>query len=231
MPRGQESAGRAFTGLALDSGTEARPGLPLEGRPPQPEEELPPTESLMRGHGALDRILLVYDHCREALEAGADFHPRELGAAAELLRTFAEDCHQKLEEEDVFPRFERAGRLKELVAALREQHAAGRRLTERILAKAQVGASKAQRDALKVELSAFNRMARPHEAREDTVLLPAFKALVPVSDWQSLGARFEEKEHRLLGRDGFDGVLRQLGELERSLRIFDLEPFTPKSVF
>lgn len=192
----------------------------------EPEEEVSPAEDLMREHGVLNRLLLVYEAAIPSLDAGADSHLTAIGAAADLIRRFVEDYHEKLEEQHLFPRFEKAGRLKDLVAVLRSQHDAGRRLTDDIQALARSRGS-ADRKTLAEALRRYVRMYRPHEAREDTVLFPEFRKIVPEREYASLGERFEEKEHELFGKDGFSGIVEQVAEFERGIGIHDLAQFTP----
>jgi hypothetical protein len=42
-------------------------------------------------------------------------------------------------------------------------------------------------------------LARPHEAREDTVLFPALHRLVTPKQLKDLGEQFEKEEDRLFG--------------------------------
>ncbi len=101
-----------------------------------------------------------------------------LAGAAKIVRTFVEDYHEKLEEDHLFPRFEKAGKLVDLVKVLREQHQVGRRLTDQIARLATPAALQDAQGSEKLALSLrqFIRMYRPHESREDTVLFPAFVA-------------------------------------------------------
>jgi hemerythrin-like domain-containing protein len=71
-------------------------------------------------------------------------------------------------------------------------------------------------------------MYRPHEAREDTVLFPAFRELVSEHEFDALGEEFEKKEDQVFGDEGFFKVVGQVAELEKKLGIFDLAQFTPK---
>jgi len=71
--------------------------------------EISPVEDLMREHGVLSRILLMYDEIISRLNQGKEFPPETLAASAELVRRFIEDYHEKLEEDHVFPGFEKAG--------------------------------------------------------------------------------------------------------------------------
>src|SRR5690349_9399195 len=106
------------------------------GKPPtatkEKEEEVTPLEDLMREHGVLDRILLVYDEVGRRLAEKRDFPADVIPHAARLVRRFIEDYHEKNEEQFVFPRLEKAGKEVELVKTLRAQHQAGRVLTTEI---------------------------------------------------------------------------------------------------
>jgi hypothetical protein len=70
-------------------------------------------------------------------------------------------------------------------------------------------------------------MYRPRKAREDTVLFPAFSALMPPGEFAALGEQFEDKEHEVVGEGGFKGVVQRIQRLEQSLGIADLAHFTP----
>src|SRR5262249_33252662 len=83
--------------------------------------------------------------------------------------------------------------------------------------------------ALVRAIQQFIRMYRPHEAREDTVLFPAFHALFTEEEFDKLGDQFEQKEQQLLGSGGFEGTVEQVAQLERALGIYDLSKFTPAS--
>ncbi len=72
-------------------------------------------------------------------------------------------------------------------------------------------------------------MYRPHEAREDTVLFPAFKDLITQDEYDSLGDLFERKEIDLFGSNGFQEVVDQVAEIEKELGIYKLSQFTPSS--
>jgi len=194
------------------------------------EAEVSPTEDLMREHGLLNRVLLIYEESSRRLHGKADFDPKVLEDAAGIIRHFIEDYHEKLEEDYLFPRFEKAGKLAELVKVLREQHQAGRKLTARIRELATAAAIKSQGDRQKLgaAIHAFIRMYRPHEAREDTVLFPALHEIVSAHEYDSLGDEFEKKEHELFGKEGFEGMVERVTGLEKVLGIYNLAQFTPR---
>src|SRR5437899_174407 len=67
------------------------------------EAEISPTEDLMREHGLLNRLLLLYDECARRLEGQLEMRVDVVPATASLVRTFIGDYHEKLEEEHIFP--------------------------------------------------------------------------------------------------------------------------------
>jgi hemerythrin-like domain-containing protein len=195
------------------------------------EEEVSPAEDLMREHGLLNRILLIYDESVRRMEQSQDLDPGILFGAARIIRTFVEDYHEKLEEDYLFPRFQKARMLNDLVAVLKQQHDAGRTLTGSILQLATPSTLKAageEKTRLIQQLKTFVRMYRPHEAREDTVLFPAIRKIVKRSEYDSLGEEFEDKEHKLFGENGFESMVDKVADLEKRLGTYDLAQFTPK---
>ena len=191
------------------------------------DEGVGPGEDLMREHGVLNRLLLVYEEGIRRIRAGAPPPLDEIRRAAGLIKRFLEDYHEKLEEEHLFPRFERAGQHTDLVGVLRAQHLAGRRVTAAVLDLAAPGSGGNDAAALADRLGRFVRMYRPHEAREDTVLFPAFRDLVTREEYERLGEEFESREEKALGHQGFEHVVDEVAAIERALGIFDLASFTP----
>jgi cytochrome c peroxidase len=189
-----------------------------------------PNEDLMQEHALLSRILLIYEEVARRLEGGAGPDPDILAQSARTVRHFVEDYHEKLEETHVFPRFGKDSPLGGLVEVLLEQHRAGRVLTERIIARATAEAFQdpSARQKLRDDLHAFIRMYRPHAAREGSVLFPAFRELVPASEFLKLGDAFEAREHEVLGTEGFEGQVARIAGLEKRLGIDDLSRVTPK---
>ena len=60
--------------------------------------------------------------------------------------------------------------------------------------------------------------------REEEEISPAEDLM---REHDALGEEFEDEERRLLGEDGFEGVVSQVAEIERKLGIGDLAQFTP----
>jgi hemerythrin-like domain-containing protein len=196
----------------------------------QPEEEVGATEDLMREHGVLNRVLLIYEEGLRRLRNKQDITPEVFHKSATLVRKFVEEYHEKLEESFIFPEFEKAKKLTDLVHVLREQHEAGRKVTDVILRNA-TGEHFGKPDAQQAVVSAaqaFIHMCRPHEAREDTVLFPAFRKIVTPKDLKDLGEKFEKEEDRLFGDEGFERIVDQVAVIEKQLGIYDLSRFTPR---
>jgi hemerythrin-like domain-containing protein len=190
------------------------------------EDEVTPAEDLMREHGVLRRVMYLYDEAAMRLDKGTDVPLDALAGGAGIIRRVIEDYHEKLEEEFLFPRFEKAGKLADLVATLRKQHAAGRTVTERITALAK---GTPDRAALALALRTFNHMYRPHAAREDTVLFPALRELVGDHEYGELGEQFEAKETQMLGAHGFEHAVDEVAGLEKEFGVDDLAALTPQS--
>jgi len=200
---------------------------PLSGQEKE-EEEVSTNEDLMREHGILKRVLLAYDEIIRRIRAKQDFPPQSVTDGATIIRKFIEDYHEKLEEDHLFPRFRKAGKLVSLVDTLLKQHQAGRRVTERVLATASSLKTQDDRNRLANDLEAFNRMYAPHEAREDTVLFPELHKIVSAHEYDALGEQFEGIERKTFGGDGFDIYVDKVAALEKQLGMYDLNQFTPK---
>jgi hemerythrin-like domain-containing protein len=187
------------------------------------EAEVTPGEDLMQEHGVLERILLIYDEATRRIEHGEAFDPAVIGKAANIVRRFVEEYHEKNEEQFVFPRLQAAKREVDLTAILLRQHQRGREVTNEIIAKASASANA----ELSPLLRAFSRMYRPHAAREDTVLFPAFREVVGGPAYRELGEQFEDREHEQFGEHGFEHVVAEVSQLEVAFGIGDLAQFTP----
>jgi hemerythrin-like domain-containing protein len=188
-------------------------------------EEVSANEDLMREHGLLARLLLVY----EAGTARPSLDPAVTAAvhhAADLVSTFIEQYHEKLEEDFIFPLLERAGKHVDLVRTLRAQHVAGRAVTQNILRMTGPGMATNAAE-LSHSVQAFVRMYRPHASREDTVIFPTLHEVVSTNRLRELGDQFEDVEHQRFGKGGFESVVGQVDELENTLGIADIAQFTP----
>jgi hemerythrin-like domain-containing protein len=229
--KGSKNNRREFINRSIILGTFAGVGSIgfITGCKNESDEGVSPAEDLMREHGVLNRILLIYDNCRSHLVNKEQFDMDVLNNSAQIIRIFIEDYHEKLEEDFLFPRFEKAKQLTELVQVLRNQHKAGRILTDQLiqLGKIKSAANADESNKLIRLLSDFNGMYRPHEAREDTVLFPAMRKIISDNEYFALGEDFEDREHELFGKDGFETMVEKIASIEKQLGIYDLSMFTP----
>ena len=215
--------------IALSACDKSKPKAAEPGAPAEDQVPVTPPEDLMREHGVLKRVLLIYREGIRRLQASEQLPADALNAGAAIIRSFIEDYHEQLEEQHVFPRLEQAGKLTGVTSVLRTQHVRGRVLTDRVVAATGAGMAldQAKREALMQDMSAFIRMYEPHEAREDTVVFPTLRQVVPAKEFRDMADVFEDEEHRRFGPAGFEGVVDKVADIEKSLGIYDLSQFTP----
>jgi hemerythrin-like domain-containing protein len=192
----------------------------------------PPDVDLMAEHGVLKRVLLIYQAAVRLINAGMAPPESAIHDGAEVIHDFIESFHEALEEGYVFPRLREAAKLVGTVDTLLVQHARGRELTQLILAGSTARAmnSTTTRKTVTGAISAFVRMYEPHEAREDTVVFPEFRALLSADELEGLASTFAELQRKQFGPGAFAEVVNHVADIERSLGIYDLNEFTPSPV-
>jgi hemerythrin-like domain-containing protein len=233
MKTNHQSSRRTFLktgGIILATSAVGSAGSLFAEEEEKKDNEVSPPEDLMREHGVLKRILLVYGEALRRIDANEDLPPEPIAESAKIIRDFVEDYHEKLEENFLFPRFKKANKLTDLVDVLLQQHQGGRRLTDITMRFTTNQALRNVDDRRKLadSMRQFIRMYNPHEAREDTVLFPAFRGIVSAHEFDSLGEDFEKKEDELFGDDGFFKVVDRVAGIEKKLGIYELSQFTPK---
>jgi hemerythrin-like domain-containing protein len=216
--RTSAATGALFLGCSKSSKGAAEPSAGKLGD----DDEVTPVENLMREHGVLRRVMYLYDDAAQRFEAQKEVPLDALAGCASIVRHVIEDYHEKLEEDFLFPRYEKAGKLAALTAVLRRQHLAGRALTEQIVALAKALLA----DADRATLASTLHMYRPHAAREDTVLFPALRGLVGKKEYEEMGDQFEDKEKAMLGDHGFERAVEEVSRLEQAFGFDDLAKLT-----
>jgi hemerythrin-like domain-containing protein len=201
-------------------------GAPSTPGPGQPNEEksgdVSATEDLMREHGVIRRVLVVYRETAAVLRSKrTSVAPEALWQAAKLIRTFGEDYHERqLEEMHIFPALVKAASpLAGTVRTLIAQHQRGREATEYILTVTRKTIDGSVSEPLARTLDAFARMYEEHAAIEDTIVFPAWKKALTSKELDEMGDRFEGFEHKAFGRDGFEDAVGQVARIERALGI------------
>ena len=192
--------------------------------------EVTAVEDLMREHGILRRALFIYTEAAVRLRSKPSaVVPDTLQKTAELFRAFGEDYHErKLEEAHIFPAVRNAGGpAAAYVDVLIMQHQRGREITDYILAETRAARLEAAgTQNLARALESLVRMYRPHAAREDTSIFPAWKQTLSAAQLDEMGDKFEDIEREQFGQDGFENAVRQVAEIEVSLKLADLTQFT-----
>jgi len=210
-------------GLAIGAGL-ILPGCSRE----EEGEGVSATEDMMREHGVLRRILVVYRGVAGRLRGEtASFDAGAVAQAADLFRTFGEDYHERrLEEQHVFPAVQKlGGEASALVATLLDQHNRGREITAYI-ASATRGGKVADTPALASALESFARMYEAHTAFEDTIVFQAWRKSLSEHQLEEAGEQFEQIERAQFKGDGFDMAADRIAEIEGRLGLHDLAHLT-----
>jgi hemerythrin-like domain-containing protein len=193
-------------------------------------KEVTASEDLMREHGILRRALFIYsDAALRLRNDSSSISPASLQKTARLFRDFGEEYHEKkLEEAYIFPAVKKAGgEAANYPDILIRQHQRGREITDYVLELTQ--GTKLEADNTKplaLALESLVRMYRPHAAREDTIVFPAWKQILTAKQLDEMNEKFEDIEHRQFGEDGFEKIVRQISEIESELGLADLAQFT-----
>jgi hemerythrin-like domain-containing protein len=155
--------------------------------------------------------------------------PSALVDAARLFRSFGENYHERiLEEQYIFSEVHKAGGpVAGLVEVLIRQHQRGRDITdyiEQIGKKGTIGTGDVE--PLATTMESMVRMYDPHAAWEDTIVFPAWKKEQPKRRLDELAEKFEEIEHQQFGKDGFDDAVARISRIEEMLELANLDLYT-----
>ena len=217
-------------GLIAAAAAGAALGLAGCGKGEANDKDVGAVEDLMREHGVLRRILVIYRAVAPQVRtASAGVDAKQLWKAADLFRRFGEAYHeQMLEERHIFPQVMKAGGAgAALVPTLLAQHARGRQITAYIQAVTASGAiAGTDAEPLGTALESFARMYEPHTAFEDTIVFQAWRASLSAKQLDEAGDQFEDIEKRTFKGDGFDMAVREVAAIENGLGLADLARYT-----
>jgi hemerythrin-like domain-containing protein len=185
-------------------------------------EDVSAVEDLMREHGLLNRLLLIYEECIHRLTQKLPINLKVIVWTAKVIRIFVEDYHEQTEEKYVFPIIQKTN--PQLVKNLIEQHILGRKITDMILNTQELTPATGYK--LQILLSLFVKLYRYHESREDTEAFQIFKKGLSKSDYNKYSELFEKEEDSKLGEHGFEKVLSAVIVLEKNLKINSLKSLT-----
>jgi hemerythrin-like domain-containing protein len=226
-PASRRSALVASLGLVVGGGLLAS-GCAKEGE--EGEEDVSATEDLMREHGVLRRILVVYRELVPVLRSNpGSIDAGAVAAAADLFRNFGEAYHEgQLEERHIFPAVQKAGgEGAGLVSTLLAQHQRGREITAFVRERSGAGKIAAgDAEPLARALDGFVRMYAAHTAYEDTIVFQAWKKSLSKTQLEEAGEQFEQIERQQFKGDGFDLAVDEIARIEQRLGLHDLARFT-----
>jgi len=195
------------------------------------EPQVTATEDLMREHGVLRRALLVYFETAPRIRSNAgSLDASQLYKTAQLFRDFGENYHERmLEEQHIFPVVKKGPKAAaDYVPILIDQHNRGREITEYLLSVTKSGKiATANTEPMARAIDAFVLMYQNHTAREDTIVFPAWKMHFSDKQLDELSDQFEEIEHKMFGKDGFDDAVAKIAAIESALGYADISQFTP----
>jgi hemerythrin-like domain-containing protein len=195
------------------------------------EPEVTATEDLMREHGVIRRALLVYSQLADKLrKSPGSINAAALHKTAQLFRTFGEDYHERmLEEQHIFPIVRKMkGEAAGYPDVLTAQHQRGREITDYTLSVTNAPKISVQHgEPLARTFESFVRMYENHAAREDTIVFPAWKTNFSNKRLDELSDEFEDIEHKMFGKDGFEDAEKTISDIEAAFGFTDISQFTP----
>ena len=157
-------------------------------------------ERLRREHELIEQVLGGLDLLKRYGGGGSPVPEPPVSGAIEFFSAFVDRCHDRKEEEGLFPVLEtRRMPGDDPFAALRSGHGEQRRLLEtlRALSRHQRG-----RDDVLGPLDAYAEQLRRHIAVEDLVVLPFAERMLSPEDDARVEQSFDRIEARVLGADG-----------------------------
>jgi hemerythrin-like domain-containing protein len=180
-----------------------------------------PIEDLMREHGLLNRILLIYEEIINRLQDDISFDKQNIIDCTYIIRVFIENHHEKTEENYIFPYLVKNNISKELIEELIREHNIGKKLTSLIFyySNNYIATNK---NNLIFYIKSYIKMYRFHETREDTVIFQQFKNILSKKEYLEYGELFEKEEKEKFGENGFEKFLKIVNDIEKELKIYDL---------
>lgn len=199
-------------------------------------EPLSPTCDLMKEHGLLNRILLIFNEYNRRLDKGniSQYECDNLMTIMNVIQIYLERHHEIDEEKYIFP-FIRP----ELAELLYLQHVYSRKITILIISLLANGINDnkssfdipifpnqtrriiiSSRKLLQSCLVTSMQNYRKHEVLEDTIAFPEARKAMSSEISKELTDKFEESEHRI---GGFDKFLKIIKDVENNLGMYRLD--------
>ncbi len=194
------------------------------------EKESSPMEDLMKEHGAVERIMLIYQRMIEKAITGQELDVSVINRASHMVEEYVSEHHERDEEKYVFPKFREANYIVDLVDTLEHQHDVSRELNRQAMELSAKG-PRITRDetARLLDLCGmFIDMYLPHISRENTILFPAFFDIVSAEHIRDIKKEMEDEEEKVLGETGFRGFVGRIAALEKEIGCHELSRYTAR---
>jgi hemerythrin-like domain-containing protein len=196
-------------------------------------DDVSAVEDLMREHGVLRRLIIVYRESAGLIRANfSAVDAAQIVRAADLFKRFGEDYHEtRLEEQHIFPQVLKAGgEAARLVSTLIAQHVRGREITAYVRARCATGKiSAGDAEPVARALETFARMYEAHAAYEDTIVFQAWKTTLSKGQLKETADQFEHIEKAAFNGDGFDMAAAEVAAIEQALGLHDLSRYTAQA--
>jgi CBS domain-containing protein len=166
-------------------------------------------EQLRQEHDFIGEVLSGLDVLIRVGQAGAAIPPLAVSGAVEFFSVFVESCHERKEEEGLFPLLDTRGFPdRDAVTTIRADHEEASRLLGTLRSSA--GRQPVDGDVI-AKLETYAVLLRRHIATEDTAILPFAERVMSSQDDVQLTRAFDRIEKRAFGPGG-PGVVRALGD-------------------
>jgi len=169
----------------------------------------PATAELRRDHDLILGAVTVLERVGDRLEFGPPVSESALTELVQLIRTFADRCHQGKEEGQLFPALQAKG-LSEVLAVFLGDHDTGRRYLT-TLASAVPAAERA------LAARRYVGLMRDHIRRENDLLFPMAERALSAEEQGALARAYETVEQAALAPGGHEDLVASLERLTFAL--------------
>jgi len=181
-------------------------------------EHKPPIEVLMDEHRLIERMLKVITTASNRLNSGKEVDMSVFERAVDFIRTFADRCHHRKEEDTLFPTFERRGipRYGGPIGVMLQEHEMGRRYVRGMveaLEKYKAG-DRSQGKVIAENALSYVGLLAQHIPKEENILYPMGDRFITDEDRRRLLERFEEIERKEIGEGVHEHYHHLVEELE-----------------
>lgn len=162
-------------------------------------------EILMEEHRLIERVLAALERATTRLSRGEEVYLRFFTGAAYFNKAYTDGCHNRKEENILFPALVEAGSDGEAgpVAAMIADHAEGRHLaqTMRQMTERFQGGDARARGQVVQSASRYIELLQGHIYKEDNILFPLADKLIPTDQLQHMGEAFSQVEYDESGEE------------------------------